>query len=108
MKKYNASDVQILSNTAKIQAVYHHSLDMLQAIFYDRGMLTLSGMEVKTDKPCALMVKNIKGKQLIFVADPLQKEQSISLNIKDVKSGKIRQVNVDLPRKGFAGSTRVN
>ncbi len=51
------------------------------------------------------MVKNVIGKQIWSVADPLQKETQINLGIKDLKSGKSKKIQAQLPQKELAGST---
>jgi chondroitin AC lyase len=107
MKKFNPSVIQIVSNTAALQAVYHQQLDLLQAIFYEAGTLKLPALEISVDKPCTLMLSRLNGKQVLRVADPLQKEQALQIVLKDQKTGRIHTHNVELPQKGFAGSTVV-
>lgn len=104
MKKSNTSAIQILANTSDIQAVYHQSLDMLQAVFYQPGSITFASFELKADKACILLIKNVNGKQVIAVADPLQKEKTAMLSIKDLKTGKIVSHKVDFPQHELAGS----
>ena len=105
IKKYNPATIQILANTASLQATYHKSLDMLQAVFYQAGTVVLPTMEVKADKACVLMVKNIKGKTVVSVADPLQIEKTITIRIKDTKTGKEVPFVFNLPQNELAGST---
>ena len=105
MKKFNASNLEIISNTDHLQAVYHHVLQMLQAVFYEPGTLTLPAMEVKTDKACVLLVKNLNGKPIFYAADPLHREKSLSLTVKDSKTGIVKTVNIDFQQDEFSGST---
>lgn len=105
MKKFDASAIKVLANTSDVQAVYHHPLNMLQAIFYQPGILTLPAMEIKADKACALMIKNVNGKHLLSIADPLQKEKTATISIKDLKTGKTEQVTANFPQDAFAGSS---
>ena len=105
MKKSNTSAIQILSNTAGIQAVYHQPLDMFQAVFYQPGSVTFGSFELRVDKACILLIKNVSGGQVISIADPLQKEQTTSLVIKDLRTGKSVSHTVDLPQNELAGST---
>lgn len=105
MNKFDASAIKVLANTNEIQAVYHQKLNILQAIFYQSGTLNLLSMEIKTDKACALMIKNINGKRLLTIADPLQKEKTATLSFKDLKTGKTERVTVNFPEGPFAGST---
>jgi chondroitin AC lyase len=105
IKKYNPVSIQILANTANLQATYHKSLDIIQAVFYQPGTVVLPTMEVKADKACVLMVRNIKGKTVVSVADPLQKEKTMTIRIKDIKTGKEVPFVFNLPQNEFAGST---
>ncbi|SMD06927.1 chondroitinase-AC [Pedobacter africanus] len=107
LKKFKPSGIQIVSNTAELQAVYHQQLDMLQVIFYQAGTVKLPAQEISVSKPCALMVSELNGKQVITVADPLQKEQGLDITLRELKTGRTRTYNVELPQKGFAGSTVV-
>jgi chondroitin AC lyase len=105
MKKSNISAIQILANTADIQAVYHQTLDMLQAVFYQGGSITLPPYEIMTDKACILLIKNVSGKHVISIADPFQKEKTATLNIKNVKTGKTVSHIVDFPQNELAGAS---
>nr|WP_121269191.1 chondroitinase-AC [Pedobacter schmidteae] len=105
IKKSKASAIQILANTADIQSVYHPSLDMLQAVFYLPGSIVLGSFEVKTDKACMLLIKNVNGRQLISIADPFQKEKMATLSIKDLKTGKEVSHTVFFPQDELAGAS---
>ncbi len=105
LKNFKASDLIIVANTEKIQAVYHKALDIFQVIFYQAGTITLAGMEISTDKACALMVNHVNGNQVWSVADPLQKELLINMSCKDVKTGKTKKLSAELPQRELAGST---
>ncbi|WP_316816105.1 chondroitinase-AC [Pedobacter nyackensis] len=105
LKKYEHNPIKIVSNTDKVQAVVHQSLNIIQAVFYRPGTLVLPTMEVETDKACILMVRNINGKQVISVADPLQKEKVVTIQIKDTKTGYAAVFTIDLPQGELAGST---
>jgi len=105
LKSFKESDLQIIANTAAVQAVYHKSLDMAQAIFYQAGTISFAGLEITTDKPCALLISKVQGKQVWSVADPLQIEHQIRLSIKDLKTGQTRNLQANLPQHELAGST---
>ncbi|MBB5438387.1 chondroitin AC lyase [Pedobacter sp. AK017] len=105
IKKYNGTAPKVLANTNQLQAVYHQQLDMVQAIFYAAGKLSVAGIEIETDKPCAVLIKHINGKQVIWAADPLQKEKTAVLSIRDLKTGKTNRVKIDFPQQEFAGAT---
>lgn len=105
IKKYDGAALKIIANNAQLQAVYHRQLNMVQAIFYKAGSLSFPGMEIKTDQPCALMVKQVNGKPVISVADPLQRERAVVLTISDLKTGNTNTLSVDFPKKEFSGAT---
>jgi chondroitin AC lyase len=72
---YDLNTVQILSNTAALQAVQHAKLDIVQAIFYTPGELKFGNKILKANKPCVVMVKQAGTEQPeVLVSDPTQKE----------------------------------
>ncbi len=64
---------QILSNTKIVQAVYHKTLKITQAIFYTAGSITLAnGKKVLTvNAPCAVLVKDTASTYHITIGNPL-------------------------------------
>ncbi|WP_316748815.1 chondroitinase-AC [Pedobacter gandavensis] len=102
---FNNSGIKILSNTPAIQAVSHEKLNMLQAIFYEPGVLKTATYIIQSDKPCALLIKSVHGKMMISVADPLQKERTALISITNLKDGKTIAYPVSFPEQAFAGST---
>jgi chondroitin AC lyase len=105
MKKFDASTVKVLANSEDVQAVYHSVLNMVQAIFYKAGTIVLPGMEITIDKPCALLIKNINGKPVLHVADPLQKEKTAVIRLKNLTTGETKTMQADFPQKEFSGSS---
>ena len=76
IKKYNPKNIQILSNTSSVQAVYHKRLDLLEAIFYESGSLTVRGKTLSVKHPCTLLVTNWKSaKPKITMKDPTQERE---------------------------------
>ena len=64
--------LQILSNTKTVQAVYHKTLKITQAIFFTAGSLTLAdGKIVTVNAPSAVMIKDTNSTYQISVANPL-------------------------------------
>lgn len=59
LKAYDMQPVEILSNTANLQAVYHKKLDIAEVIFYQPGKLTIGSTTLSADKPCFMVAKNI-------------------------------------------------
>ena len=70
--------IQILSNTAQIQAVAHNKLDIVQAIFYAPGELNYGNVTLKAETPCVVMIKKANTSEPeILVSDPTQKKELI-------------------------------
>ena len=75
---YDVKAIEILSNTANLQAVYNKQLDILQVIFYQAGELNYGGKTITAKMPCAAMFKGMKTeKPMIQVTDPTQKKELI-------------------------------
>ncbi|MBR5541001.1 MAG: DUF1573 domain-containing protein [Bacteroides sp.] len=76
LASYDLNTVQILSNTAELQAVQHTKLHIVQAIFYAPGELKVGNMTLKANKPCVVMVRQTNAEQPeVLVSDPTQKEK---------------------------------
>lgn len=105
LTNFSNSGIQILTNTAEVQAVSNEQLNMLQAIFYVPGVLKTPAYTIKSDKACALLIKSLNGKMIISVADPLQKEKNAVISITNNKDGKTTDYPVNFPQQAFAGST---
>ena len=59
LKAYDTQTVEILSNTATLQAVHHKKLDIVEAIFYQPGTLTIGTTTLRADKPCIMLAKKV-------------------------------------------------
>ncbi|TCC95757.1 chondroitinase-AC [Pedobacter hiemivivus] len=105
LSNFAKSGIKILANTGQLQAVSNEQLNMLQAIFYEPGVLKTSAYTIKSDKACALLIKALNGKVVISVADPLQKETNAVISITNNKDGKTMDYPVSFPQQAFAGST---
>ena len=71
IKKYKAKNIQILSNTTTVQAVYHKKLDLLEAIFYEPASLIVKGKTLSVKYPCTVLMANVKStKPSITISDP--------------------------------------
>ncbi|MRX46825.1 chondroitinase-AC [Pedobacter puniceum] len=106
VKSFNPEQIQTISNTAIQQVVYHKGLKILQAVLHEATEVKTDELSIKTDKPCVFMIKNIKGKKTLYVADPLQQEKQIKFSISDIKSGKKIDIAVDMPQKPYVGSSK--
>ena len=73
IKKYKPKNIQILSNTTTVQAVYHKKLDLLEAIFYEPASLIVKGKTLRVKYPCTVILANVKStKPTITISDPTQ------------------------------------
>lgn len=78
LSTYEVNMIQILSNTAQIQAVAHNKLDIVQAIFYAPGELNYGNVTLKAEAPCVVMIKKANTSEPeILVSDPTQKKELI-------------------------------
>jgi chondroitin AC lyase len=105
MKKFKAKKLEIIANTGSMQVVYHKSLDMLQAVFYQGGSVKVSSVEIKVDKACIVLIKDVKGEQIVSIADPLYKEKSATITLTNTKTKKVKTFEVEFPQNEYAGST---
>lgn len=107
IKSFDNKAINIISNSAKVQAVYHQQLKIFQAVFYSPSTVATTNYEITANKPCILMMREGKGNEKkLYVADPLEKESTIGLQIKDIKTGKSVTVDVQLPDGAYKGSSK--
>lgn len=97
--------VDVIANTAKVQAVRHRELQITEVIFYEAGTLKLGkGQTLEVDAPCALLW-NEKA-QTIHAANPrCESENPATLNVTLRIKGKAHRLTFQLPQEAFAGST---
>jgi chondroitin AC lyase len=114
------NNIGILSNTPELQAVQHHQLEMVQAVFYQAGQLVLSGdLSLSMDQPGILIIKMNDGKiKQITVADPNRELGKIGFSVSARLSSednhfssywneqqRISRVLIDLPKGQYAGQS---
>lgn len=111
IKKYiNKGNIEIMENSPEVQAVRHSKLDIMGIVFYKAGTFSDKTITVETDKPCAILLKNIKSKNpVIHIADPGQKREKINISIYKGKKGKEKHNIEFTPYDNpiFAGATKV-
>lgn len=77
------TDSLTLVNTDSVQAVYNHTLNMVQAIFYKAAKLTVGNVEVSATAPCAAMFANVNTSSVkAYVSDPSYSLDSLTLYAK--------------------------
>ena len=87
--------LEIVGNTAEVQAVRDGTAGVTEALFYAAATLDASGLSIHADGPCALILK----RDGIYAADPTQKEKAVTLTING------RPFPVTLPQGEMAGSS---
>lgn len=82
LKAYDTQAVEIISNTAQLQAVSCEKLDMLQAVFYTAGSLKCGNATLKADMPCVVLMKGLStGSPEIIATDPTQKVKTVKVEV---------------------------
>lgn len=95
-----APGIEILSNTASLQAVRDAKTKMVMAAFYEAGAVEIApGKGAQVDRPCLLMIGEANGRLQVTVADPTQKLAALNVTL----NGKTQ--SVALPQGGKAGSS---
>lgn len=95
MLKSNAN-VEILSNDATIQAVRNDALNIIQAVFYEPGILKGPNFSLQVDRACIVMISHVSTRNPVFyLADPTQtlKDITLSFNSQWVKENEGRSIN---------------
>jgi chondroitin AC lyase len=75
--------IDVLSNSSKLQSVYHRGLSIAYAVFYSPGTVLLPGdISVSADSPCMVMIRSAgEGISSITVSDPSRKQEKLMLTI---------------------------
>jgi chondroitin AC lyase len=112
--------IQILSNTGSVQAVWHGKKQMLQSAFYRAGTLQVKpGMQVRLDSQGMVMLKTIGDRiNVVTVADPSRLLQRMNLTLNGIykvkkdgiicvpdMSKKETLLIIDLPQGVWSGSS---
>ncbi|WP_288910281.1 polysaccharide lyase beta-sandwich domain-containing protein [uncultured Bacteroides sp.] len=102
-KEFVNSMLKILANSETVQAVFHQTLGITEALFYQPGELKLdNGDLIRTDTPCALLWN--EGKQKLSVANPhCESTNPASIRITLVRNGRPVEVSFDMPQQESAG-----
>ena len=80
-----APDIQIITNTAAVQAVREQRLGITSCVFWQKGSLPLSAarlQSLETEQPCAVMLQEGSGGRLsLAVCDPTQLESAVQITL---------------------------
>jgi chondroitin AC lyase len=115
-------NIEILSNTAEIQAVKHHKLGLCQIAFYKAGELEISeGTRIRSDSQGMVMLK-LQGERIdkMTVSDPSRKLSRMKITVSNMYNAKGENfvtlpnseqnntlILIDLPQDVYAGKSTV-
>lgn len=88
-RNYDMNKMKILENSEYQQAIYHAQLDVYGIVFYKPSVFEKSGIRLKVDQPCVLMLKNINkmGTTELHVASLLKNASEIHIDIETPLKG---------------------
>lgn len=82
-RKYNSDKIDIIENSDSIQAIYHKELNIYGIVFYKPGTFSNNNINLSTDAPCAIIVKNINKPEVkLHVANIGMSAKEINLKLK--------------------------
>ncbi len=93
-QQYRPDVVDIVENSKAVQAVYHKSLDIVQAIFHQAGRVEFNGVQVSVNRPCALILKQGR---ILTLSNPSQSYTDVLVKVNTLK-GSYSKV-IELPKK---------
>jgi chondroitin AC lyase len=105
MKTYDKNHIVILSNTSAIQAVANKGLNMIQAVFYQPGMVDAMDIDISVDKPCIVLLKREADSIAVSIADPTHKIKEVVLLIKSTVKNSEKKLVCKLPDGYMAGAS---
>lgn len=119
-RKLKSTNVETLVNSEEIQAVRNKKLNIVQAVFYQPGILKIfDDISVTAENPCMIMIEFNKNKPAkVTVSDPNRTLESISFSLTskiqsrpDMNSvwdevRKISRISINLPQEVYAGQSK--
>ena len=99
--KAPTSSIVILKNEASLQAAMDAAIGVGQAVFHEKGTLSISSLTLEADKPCMVMWRlSANGMvESLFVSDPYRKAESIDIKVNG------RTISIKMPVGDKAGSS---
>lgn len=101
------SPIEILVNDRDVQAVRHRSLHLTEAVFRRGGSVVSGGLTIRVDRPCALLVKMEAGRARLVVANPVNEQASVRVDLVATAGEGSASVEVELPTGMAAGKSVV-
>jgi chondroitin AC lyase len=85
-RDFNLDDLQVISNTSELQAVYLHHLNKYFIAAYQPADAKLSNnIHLKSDQPGLFILSPGKGNSILTISDPTQKLETINVSINEKK-----------------------
>ena len=93
-------DVDVVSNTKDLQAVYHRGLGIGYAVFYSGGSVRLGDVTLSADTPLMIMLHTAEGKvDRVAVSDPSRKLLKAHFSVNGTEQ------HIPLPQGDYAGES---
>jgi hypothetical protein len=80
--------VQVISNTASLQAVRHSVSNVTQMAFYAIGNVAIPNFTIQVDQPCLLMTKVSSDTMFISASNPVWSTMTLNVKVSDNQNSK--------------------
>ncbi len=101
-----ASMLKIMANNDTIQAVYNEKLAIAEAIFYQASSLSLAGLTIKCNQPCAMMLRNVNNaKKKLYISDPTQQLSEGKITIVNESTHNSKDYSFHFPSGNAKGAS---
>lgn len=104
MKPERVKDIQIVRNDNVVQAVHQKALRLTQVVFYMANKLEVNDWTMEVNQPCALQLKEEKGRVVLHLSDPSQEQKTVTVSLKN-RAGLSTSIQCQLPQGNAKGAT---
>jgi chondroitin AC lyase len=95
--------VRILANRAAFQAVWHETLRIAAAAFYQPGALEIHpGLEIAVTEPCLTLLHESPGKLVVWMSNPENKQATVVMEVTGAWAGEGVEILNDRQRSRVA------
>ncbi len=98
-KSHSIHHMEVLQNDIFVQAVANTETHTLQVVFYEAGEFDCKGLKLLVDSPCAILMPDYKRLDKLYISDPSQKKEQITLNLNE------KEYTIRLPKGNLDGSS---
>ena len=98
-----SSSIVILKNEASLQAAMDTAIGVGQAVFHEKGTLSIPSLTLEADKPCMVMWRSTANGMVesLYVSDPYRKAEKINIKVNG------RTISVNMPMGDKTGGSAV-